>query len=52
MNIDWADVQNGLSVSGLGLLGVFSVLVVFYFIIVLLDRIKVKKDDSTIDKNN
>ncbi len=51
MNINWADVLNGLWVSGLGLLGDFSVLVVFYFIIVFLDHIKVKTDDTTIDES-
>ena len=40
----WDRVFEGLRVSGLGLLGVFSVLIIFYVIIVLLDRIKEKPE--------
>ena len=36
----------GLRVSGLGLLGVFCVLIVFYGVILLLDRIKDKPEES------
>ena len=36
------DLQNGLKVSGLGLLGVFSVLFIFYIVVLLLDKIPVK----------
>ncbi len=46
MNTNWADVMLGLEVSGLGLLGVFSALVLFYVIVVLLDRIKDKPSEE------
>lgn len=36
----------GLRISGLGLLGVFSVLIVFYVVIVLLDKIKEKPEEE------
>jgi hypothetical protein len=41
--------QQGLRVSGLGLLGVFSVLIIFYIAVLLLDRIKDKKEDEIKD---
>ncbi len=37
----------GLRVSGLGLLGVFSVLIIFYVVILLLDKIKEKPQESS-----
>ncbi len=40
----WARVFEGLRVSGFGLLGVFSVLIVFYVVIILLDKIKEKPE--------
>ncbi len=43
MQTNWADVQSGLAISGWGLLGVFSVLILFYLIIVFLDKIKEKE---------
>ncbi len=46
MSTNWDDVLAGLNVAGLGLLGVFSVLIVFYFIVVLLDRIRVRDNDA------
>ena len=36
----------GLEVSGLGLVGVFSALILFYVIVVLLDRIKDKPSEE------
>jgi len=38
--------QQGLRVSGLGLLGVFSVLIIFYIMVVLLDRIQDKPEED------
>ena len=49
MGINWENFMTGLEVSGLGLLGVFSALVLFYIIVVLLDRIKEKPDPDTKD---
>lgn len=40
------DFINGLEVSGLGLLGVFGVLIVFYILVILLGRIKVKEEEE------
>ncbi len=39
------DFMNGLKVSGLGLLGVFGVLIIFYIVVVLLGRIKPKEEE-------
>lgn len=40
------NILQGLKVSGLGLLGVFGVLLVFYAIILLLDRIPERNEES------
>jgi hypothetical protein len=45
-NTNWQDVLLGLEVSGLGLVGVFSALILFYIIVVLLDRIKEKPSEE------
>lgn len=50
MKTNWEDVLLGLEVSGLGLLGVFSALVLFYIIVVLLDRIREKEAGDTAEK--
>ncbi len=39
-------IVQGLEVSGLGLAGVFAALIAFYFIIVLLVKIPVKKNNE------
>jgi len=39
------DFINGLRVTGLGLLGVFGVLIVFYVLVALLGRIKAKEEE-------
>lgn len=39
-----SDFIKGLEISGLGLLGVFGVLIIFYVIVVLLGRIKEKEE--------
>ena len=37
--------MHGLRVTGLGLLGVFRVLIIFYIVVVLLGRIKAKEEE-------
>jgi len=39
------NIINGLRISGLGLLGVFSVLLIFYVVVILLGRIKAKEEE-------
>mgnify|MGYP001022795000 CR=1 FL=1 len=39
------NIINGLRISGLGLLGVFGVLLIFYVIVILLGRIKAKEEE-------
>jgi Na+-transporting methylmalonyl-CoA/oxaloacetate decarboxylase gamma subunit len=46
MVFDMDLLQQGLRVSGLGLLGVFSVLIIFYIAVLLLDRIKDKQEEE------
>jgi len=38
--------MQGLKISGVGLLGVFGVLIVFYVIVILLGRIKEKEEEQ------
>ena len=49
MVFDMVLLQQGLRVSGLGLLGVFSVLIVFYIMVLLLDRIKDVEEEEIRD---
>jgi Na+-transporting methylmalonyl-CoA/oxaloacetate decarboxylase gamma subunit len=49
MVFDMDLLQKGLRVSGLGLLGVFSVLIIFYIAVLLLDRIKDKQEKEVKD---
>ena len=49
MVFDTELLQQGLRVSGMGLLGVFSVLIIFYIMVLLLDRIKDKKEEEIRD---
>lgn len=37
--------MHGLRVTGLGLLGVFGVLIIFYIVVVLLGKIKAKEEE-------
>jgi len=39
------NIINGLKISGLGLLGVFGVLIIFYIIVILLGKIKAKEEE-------
>lgn len=44
--INWANVLLGLQVTGWGLLGVFGVLLLFYVVMILLDKIEDKEEEQ------
>ena len=43
--------MHGLRVTGLGLLGVFGVLIIFYIVVVLLGRIKAKEENKPVSSS-